>query len=79
MMLLECGKKTMDKVQEITIFATDETAKQFIAFQKHYDVFMLLMEKKVFEQKNATVSLDFDKFGALKAIRRNDFLFTTKE
>jgi len=62
----------------IPVFIPDDQAKQFLIFQQYYEPFVLLIEKKVFEQKNATISLDFDKFGVLRAIRRQDFLYSSR-
>lgn len=67
------------ETENIAIFIPDEDAKKFLLFQEHYDIFTLLLEKGVFTNKNATILLDFDKFGELKSIRRNDFLFSTRE
>lgn len=63
---------------KIPIYVLDKEAKQFILFQKNYDLFNLLLSSKVFEQKNCTILLDFDKFGTLKAIRRNDYLYSDR-
>lgn len=63
---------------EITIFATNDMAKKFLIFQKYFDVFNVLLESKVFEQKKATVTLDFDHEGVLQSVRRADFLYTRK-
>ncbi len=60
------------------MYLPDKEAAQFMIFQQYYQPFVLMIEKQVFEQKNATVSLDFDKFGVLKAIRRQDFLYTSR-
>jgi len=65
-------------VEVIPIYIPDDQAKQFLIFQQYYEPFVLLIEKKVFEQKNATISLDFDKFGVLRAIRRQDFLYSSR-
>jgi len=64
---------------EIPVFIPDEEVEKFILFQKFYQPFMLMIEKGVFDQKNATISLDFDKFGVLRSIRRSDFLFTNRK
>lgn len=64
--------------EKIPVFIPDVEAKQFLIFQQYYEPFVLLIEKKVFEQKNATVSLDFDKLGVLRAIRRQDFLYSSR-
>lgn len=76
------------KPSEITIFATDETARQFVLFQEHlqeFNLFLqyrqefnLLIQKNVFNQRSATISIDFDHLGILQNIRRNDFLYSKK-
>jgi hypothetical protein len=63
---------------EITIFLTEEEATKFVLFQKHYSDFMLMIEKGVFDQKNATIMLDYDSNGVLQTIRRNDFMYSKK-
>jgi len=64
--------------KQIPVFMPDEEVAKFLLFQQYYEPFVLLIEKKVFEQKNATISLDFDKFGVLRAIRRQDFLYSSR-
>lgn len=58
-----------------TVFLTDDQAKQFIAFQEHYDNFVILSNSKVFEQKGSAVTLHFDKFGVIRSIQRADVLY----
>lgn len=70
-------KTTMEPIK-IPIFLPNEEAKKFLLFQQYYLPFMLMVEKGVFDQKNATVSLDFDKNGVLRSIRRADFLYTER-
>lgn len=60
---------------KIAIYIPDSEAKKFLLFQKHYDIFTLMLEKKVFDQKGATLILNFDKFGALRGITRQDVLY----
>lgn len=62
-------------INEITVYLDEETAKKFVLFQKHFDVFNLMLERKVFEQKGATLLLHFDKFGQLRNISRQDVLY----
>lgn len=69
---------TTTKPTEITIFATDETARKFLLFQEYFEVFNLMLEKKVFEQKKAAVTLHFDHNGTLQVIERADFLYSRK-
>lgn len=76
-MLLECSTKIMDKSQ-ITIYLTEPDAEKFMLFQKYYSEFMLLVEKGVFDQKNAAISLHFDQNGILQTIQRADFLYSRK-
>lgn len=60
---------------KIAIYIPDEEAKKFLMFQEYYDVFSLMLEHKVFEQKGATLLLHFDKFGKLRNISRQDVLY----
>lgn len=64
--------------EKIPIYMPDDQVKKFLEFQEHYEIFKLLLDRGAFEQKNCTVLLDFDRFGVLKSIRRNDFLYTTR-
>lgn len=45
---------------------------------KYYDLFMMMVNKGVFNQKNAAVTLHFDQNGILQNIQRADFLFSRK-
>lgn len=63
---------------KIAIYIPDEEAKKFILFQKYFDPFSLLVEKKVFEQKNASISLHFDNQGILQSINREDILYSKR-
>lgn len=57
---------------------TEEDAAKFVKFMEYYDMFNLLLRSNVFEQKRATIALNFDHNGILKSIQRADFLFTDK-
>lgn len=60
----------------VTIFLTQVDSEKFKEFQKHYEMFNLLLERKVFEQKAAAVTLHFDPQGVLRTIARSDFLYS---
>lgn len=63
---------------ETTIILTNEDAEKFKKFVKYYDVFDLLLRKKVFEQKSASISLNFDHLGKLQTIQRQDLLYSSR-
>jgi hypothetical protein len=65
-------------MDNVTLILTEVEAKNFIEFQKNYELFMLLLEKKVFNQKNSAVTLHFDHNGTLQTIQRADFLYSKK-
>ncbi len=75
--LAELLRKTMNNI-EVAVYMPDETAKKFLIFQEYYDAFSLLVERGVFEQKNAAISLHFDQNGTLQTIQRADFLYSRK-
>ncbi len=66
---------TCEQQEETIIYLTPIDAKLFLEFQRYHEIFNLLMEKKVFNQKGATVSLHFDNQGYLKTITRADVLY----
>lgn len=55
---------------------SDEDAEKFMQFMKHYDTFVVMLNAGVFDQKKATIALNFDHKGNLKSIQRADFLYT---
>lgn len=57
---------------------TEEDIEKFKQFMEHYDVFSLLLAAHVFEQKKATIALNFDHNGILKSIQRADFLYSSQ-
>jgi len=63
---------------EVTVFLTEEDAKKFILFQKYFKMFNFLLEKKVFEQRGANITLSIDKYGVLHRISRQDTLYDMK-
>jgi len=68
----------MEKPIKVAVYIADDDAKKFLLFQEHYDVFSVLLDKDVFDQKNATVSLHFDHQGVLQVIQRADYLYSRK-
>lgn len=62
-------------IEKIPVYMPAEEAKKFSFFMEHYDDFEILVERKVFEQKNAKVILYFDNLGVLQKIDRQDILF----
>lgn len=70
-------KKMSNKI-EVAVYLPDEQAKKFLIFQEYYEPFSLLVDKQVFEQKNAVVSLFFDHNSVLQSIKRSDYLFSRK-
>lgn len=61
---------------KIPIYITDDDATKFMLFMEHYDLFVLLLEKGVFEQKKAAITLHFDHLGELQTIQRADFMYS---
>lgn len=52
----------------ITIFATDQTAQQFLTFQEHFDVFQALEKYNAFEIKSGYATLHFDSLGRVGSV-----------
>ncbi len=66
------------ETKQVTIFLSEPDAQRFLMFQKYYTEFQLLVEKGVFDQKNAAISLHFDQNGVLQTIQRADFMYSRK-
>ena len=62
----------------VKIELTNEDAVKYREFMKNYDTFNLMLEKGVFNVRNGSVALHFDKNGTLKIIQRADVLFDAK-
>lgn len=62
--------------EEITIFLSPIDVERFKEFQKYHDIFNLLIEKNVFNQKSAAITLHFDNKGLLRNIARADMLYS---
>ncbi len=68
----------MNKIQTTTIFLAPIEAELFIKFQKHHELFKLLVESKVFDYKNANIMLNFDANGNIGSIERHDILYSAR-
>lgn len=63
------------EIKEIPVYMTNYDAKLFLEFCKYHDIFTLLINKNVFNQKGAAITLNFDNQGQLKTITRADVLY----
>lgn len=79
-MLPRCGpnQTKMENKPTIAIYVPDNEAKQFLVFREHYDIFSILIEKKVFDTRNGSVALHFDNNGTLQSIQRADFMYSRR-
>jgi hypothetical protein len=68
----------MPPITEVTIILTEAQAEEFKLFQKHFPTFKLLLERGVFDQHSAAVTLHFDINGTLQLIQRADSLYSRK-
>lgn len=62
----------------IVIQLTTPEAVMFRDYQKDHDLFVLLKQKGVFNQKNASITLNFDMNGDLSTIQRQDFMYSKR-
>lgn len=60
---------------ETTILLTPIDVIRFKEFQKYYEMFNFLLERKIFEQRGAAITINFDATGKIGSITRNDVLF----
>ncbi len=65
-------------MEQTTVYLSEEDAKKFIEWQKHYDTFQLLLDRGVFDVKNGNVVLHFDSVGTLQTIERGDILYARR-
>lgn len=63
----------------IKIELTEEDAVMFAQFQKRYAFFNLLESLKVFDIKNGSLTIHFDKFGGLGKIKVEQFYSVNEE
>jgi len=61
--------------QETIIYLSPIDANLFLEFQRYHEIFNLLVDKKVFNQKGAAITLHFDNNGLLKTVTRADVLY----
>lgn len=66
-------------MNEVTIFLTPIEADKYKQFLQHYNTFNFLLEKKVFEQKGAAITLHFDYKGDIGSITRADVLYLSNK
>ena len=52
----------------IKLELTEEEAKLFVRFQKHYALVKLLEELGAFDVKNGSVEIHFDSFGGIGSV-----------
>lgn len=67
-----------NEIAEVTILLPEEEAKKWMMFQRYYDMFSLMVDRGVFEQKNCSISLHFDHNGILQTIQNSGFLYSRK-
>ena len=67
------------KNEEITVFLAPLDVDRFKEFQKHYELFNFLLSKKVFEQKGAAITINFDIMGQIGSITRADVLYLSNK
>lgn len=64
--------------EKIAIYVPDEDAKKFLLFQEHFNAFNLMVKHGVFDVRNGSVTMHFDKTGDVKAINRSDVLYSAR-
>ena len=68
----------MSEITKIAVYIPDEDAEKFLLFQRYYDTFSLMVDSGVFDIKNGSATLHFDKKGELLAINRADILYSRR-
>lgn len=68
----------MNEVTKIAVYIPDEDAQKFLLFQRYFNEFSLLVDSGVFEIKNGSATLHFNKRGELLAINRADVLYSKR-
>ena len=63
---------------QVTIYLTPVDAELFKKFQKHHELFKLLVLNGVFDQKSAGIVLNFDAEGNIGTIERHDILYSKR-
>jgi len=62
-------------MNNVTVILTPTTAEKYKLFLEHYDTFCFLLDRKVFDQKAAGITINFDATGRIGSITRNDVLY----
>lgn len=62
----------------IKIELSEQDAIRFREFMKNYDAFNLLLERGVFDVKNGSVVMDFDKDSILQTIRFTGYMYSKR-
>lgn len=63
---------------ETPVLISEAEASKWLLFQQYFDPFDTMVKSGVFTVRNGSVSLDFDKTGILKNIRRTDILYSER-
>ena len=56
----------------VAIYVTDEEAKRFVMFQKHYAIIGLLDSVGAFDIKSGSIKLNFNDKGMISTIEKNE-------
>ena len=70
--------RTMNEVNEVTVFLTEPDAERFKQFKDNYETFMLLVDSGVFGIRNGSAVLNFDSAGHVTTIQRADMLYNVR-
>lgn len=65
-------------MEKIAVYIPDDEAQKFLLFQEYYEQFALLVDHNVFDVRNGSVVLHFDKHGQILAINRADVLYSKR-
>ena len=55
-----------------TVFLDDETAKLFVQFQKRRMFMLLLEQKSVWDIRNGSIEIHFDKDGLISSVDKHE-------
>lgn len=59
-------------VQTTPVYLTEEEAKMFLQFQKHFTLIGLLESVKAFDIKSGSVTLHFNALGEIKGVDKRE-------
>ncbi len=62
----------MQQVATTTVYLSEIEARQFLDFQKHYDLIGLLNSINAFDLKSGYVTIHFDKVGNIKGVDKHE-------